>query len=236
MPLRAASNYHRRMSRHKELLARYFEPEQFLRCFDSRAGGGVLFVETHRSLELNEQVTVIAEFPMEGYSFRLQGRVAARRRGSQLPLLPAGVEVVLAPDQRPTLEKIFAHIEGKQIDFAKRSALRLPVAIEIAYKHEKGWVREFVEDIGTGGVFVKTDRPLQKGSVIDCKLKLPGSFRALKLPARVAWQSTDRIPRGMGLEFIFDKESQQRRLAAFISEIRRRQREAIERSTSKIGR
>ena len=57
---------------------------------------------------------------------------------------------------------------------------------------------DLIEDLGKGGVSIRTMSPLQVGSSTRLRFRLPGAKREVEADARVTW-SDRRI--GMGLQF-----------------------------------
>lgn len=62
-------------------------------------------------------------------------------------------------------------------------------------------------DASLGGMFVRTDDPLNEGETFFLNLKLPGEKDALKIRCQVAWvrketRDPDRKPVGMGVKFL----------------------------------
>ena len=62
------------------------------------------------------------------------------------------------------------------------------------------------KNIGTGGLFVATERPCQVGSQVAVKLTLPAQPRAISVGAEVRWtregEPSASHPSGMGLRFV----------------------------------
>jgi len=222
------------MPRHKELLASYPRRESFLAHFPREGTTGVLFVETARPLKLSEPVTVLVDFPGQERSFRLQGRVVSRRRASRQPPLPPGVEVVLAPDQAPTLQLVLDHVAGKQVRFVPRRSGRVQTTCEISYRSDDAFVQEFSEDISEGGTFVRTERLLPIGTALECRLKPPGYLLGIKVSARVTWHREQGQPRGMGLQFVFSSASQRRKLERLVKRLRQRQGDTLNRTMKRL--
>jgi type IV pilus assembly protein PilZ len=222
------------MQRGKLLTARYPQKEKFLEVFQRRGPAGVLFLESGRKLELSDAVVLLVDFPTEARSFKLHGRVIARRHASRNRELPAGVEVQFAADDAGTLQLILNHAEGKQVDFFPRQGHRLPCAIEIAYRQDADFAREFTEDISEGGTFVQTDRRLPVGTVLECRLKPPGYLLGIKITGRVAWLKETGAGRGMGIEFLFSDDRQRAKIQKLVSRLAARQARAVKKGMERI--
>jgi len=58
-------------------------------------------------------------------------------------------------------------------------------------------------NVGAGGMFVATDRPLRVGERLTVELELPGFLRPMAVEAEVRWvQATDGQSSGVGLRFV----------------------------------
>ena len=103
--------------------------------------------------------------------------------------------------------------DGSSKRIHPRSALTLLVQYHFESLDE--FVSEYAEDVSLGGMFIKTDTPPPKGSVIFLQFSLSDGSKLVEGLAKVAWclspaeaEASDRIA-GMGVQFIhFDEESQ----------------------------
>jgi type IV pilus assembly protein PilZ len=207
------------MPRKKEVVARYPKKEKLLLDFKRRGPLGVLFVETGRMLKLSEAVTVVVEFPQDKRSFRVQGEVVSRRRASVEPPLPPGVDVEFPSEENKTVQMVLDHATGKQVDFKDRSSRRLHCSCVVSYRHDRGFVHEFAEDLGEGGTFIRTDNFYPVGTEVDCKLKPPGYLVGIKLRGRVAWLKETGHPKGMGIEFLFTSDRQRKKVRDLVNRL-----------------
>jgi type IV pilus assembly protein PilZ len=218
----------------KTITARFPIRQAFMEAFSRRGPRGVFFVETTRRLEIAEQVTVVVEFPTDHRSFRLNGKVVARRRGSREPVLPPGVEVEFPADENQTLQLILDHSEGKTINFVDRRSRRMACSFVVSYGRNDEFVREFAEDIGEGGTFIRTEQLLPVGTRVLCKLKPPGYLLGVRLWGRVAWLKTTGQPKGMGVEFIFSNERQRKKIREIVHRLILQRSKQIEKQMKKL--
>jgi c-di-GMP-binding flagellar brake protein YcgR len=78
-------------------------------------------------------------------------------------------------------------------------------------------------DISEGGCFVVVDLALPVGSLVDVRLRAPGSlFGWMTLRAYVQWRRQQAGRDGMGLEFRFASERQKQKLAKLVAVLRER--------------
>ncbi len=90
-------------------------------------------------------------------------------------------------------------------DRPKRRFRRRTVRILVEYRSDTGLRRETATTLGAGGLFIETDAPVAKGSLIKLRFQVAeaGSFHEIE--GRVAWskgvaEGTVGTP-GMGVEF-----------------------------------
>ena len=221
------------MAAKKTITARYGKKENLLGDFTRNGPRGVLFIETGRQMELAEQVLVVIEFPAEKRSFRLQGKVIARRRSSR-ESLPPGAHVEFPADENPTLQLVLDHAEGKEIDFIDRRGKRMPCSFVVSYRSDEDFVREFAEDIGEGGTFIRADDIFEVGTEVECRLKPPGYLMGLKIKGRVAWVKKTGQPKGMGVEFIFASERQRKKVREVVKKLVAEQTRQVKKKMMKI--
>ena len=82
--------------------------------------------------------------------------------------------------------------------FNRRSSPRVVLGIPVAYRYGNTIAAALTLNLSRGGVAVRTTSPLEPGSRLRVRLRLPGAKREIDAEARVAW--TDRRV-GMGLQF-----------------------------------
>jgi uncharacterized protein (TIGR02266 family) len=209
---------------------RYSFAEALFDDFRREGQTGILFVKTGRRVTLGQDLTVVVEFPVERRTFRLRGQVVSARRGSREPALPGGIEVAFPSGQNHIVQMLLDHASGKQVDFIVRKTKRVLCAVEVNYRTDTGFVREFAEDLSEGGTFIRTDEIFAVGTEIACKLKPPGYLLGVKLRARVAWVSRTKAPKGMGLEFLFDSDRQRKKIRDICRRLAEEHSAKVERS------
>ncbi|MBC8434076.1 cyclic nucleotide-binding domain-containing protein [Desulfobacula sp.] len=89
----------------------------------------------------------------------------------------------------------------------RRKSPRIPKTLALSFKSKAGFIKAFSEDISTGGMFIKTTKPLAKGEQFILKLKLPDASETIKINCEVSWNRTEtsdpvKQPLGMGINFI----------------------------------
>ena len=102
-----------------------------------------------------------------------------------------------------------------------RSGQRVPIQLLVDYKADGHYLFDFCRDLGTGGVFIQTPRPLPTGSDIDLTFTIPDSKETLSTKGTVIWAQApvtgrkDLVP-GMGVQFSGFTGEQRRVLEEFV--------------------
>ena len=107
---------------------------------------------------------------------------------------------------------------GKGAD--NRHTQRVPVQLLVDYRCGGHYLFDFCRDLGTGGVFIQTDKPLSSGSSVDLTFTLPDSKETLVAKGKVIWVQNevpgrDLIP-GMGVQFDTFSPEQRQLLEDFV--------------------
>ena len=97
--------------------------------------------------------------------------------------------------------------------FPRREHARVVMGIPVSYRVGKTITAALAMDLSGGGMAVRTNNPLVRGTVMKVKFALPGSRRELDAEAVVCW-SVQRA--GMGMRFTKIKESDQRLIDDFV--------------------
>src|SRR3954463_13364928 len=83
-------------------------------------------------------------------------------------------------------------------NFNRRSSPRVVLGIPVAYRFANTIAAALTLNISKGGLAIRTMSPLQQGSKVRARFRLPGSKRDIEGESRVSW-SDRRV--GMGLQF-----------------------------------
>lgn len=115
--------------------------------------------------------------------------------------------------------------DTKTVDLATakegRSGRRIPIQLLVDYKSGGSYLFDFCKDLGTGGVFIQTDKPLPTGTTIDLTFTIPDSKETLVTKGTVIWVQSpvsDRedLVAGMGVQFSGFSGEQRRILENFV--------------------
>jgi len=95
----------------------------------------------------------------------------------------------------------------------RRRFPRTPLSLLVQYRFNsfEDFLAEYSVNISPGGMFIKTDKPLDEGSMVYLQFSLKDGSRLIEGMGKVVRVNPpgvkDRIP-GMGVEFVnFDEES-----------------------------
>ncbi len=94
---------------------------------------------------------------------------------------------------------------GRECRESGRAALELTVE----YERLNALLSDYTHNISQGGTFIRTDRPLQVGTVLSFTIQAPQLTDGIVLRGVVRWvvevaHSRSSRPAGMGIAFIYD--------------------------------
>ncbi len=89
------------------------------------------------------------------------------------------------------------------LDKEKRVHKRAAVKVEITFKTGKQLMTSYMQNVSSGGLFIKTETPLPLNTEIVLNLRLPGSYRLFKTKGLVVWVSPPGGKKlsGIGVQF-----------------------------------
>ena len=97
----------------------------------------------------------------------------------------------------------------------RRRETRAPIELKVEYKRLNTFFYDYTKNISKGGTFIKTDRPLDTGTMFIFKLQLPVRPEPIRLRGEVRWvvrpgdpittaTAPDRQDPGMGIRFLYE--------------------------------
>ena len=100
----------------------------------------------------------------------------------------------------------------------RRREQRAPIELKVEYKRLNTFFSDYTKNISKGGTFIKTDKPLDVGTVFLFRLQLPAPASALAFRGEVRWVVKEGAPPppgveaghglGMGIRFVYDSPEQ----------------------------
>jgi uncharacterized protein (TIGR02266 family) len=98
-------------------------------------------------------------------------------------------------------------------NFNRRANARVPVAVPVSFQSGGVIAGARTQDMGRGGVAIRTLDPLPLGTVVELTFRLPGLAKDITAAGRVAW-SDRRV--GMGIQFERLTAEAQQLLGSFV--------------------
>lgn len=106
----------------------------------------------------------------------------------------------------------------------RRGSERADLVVRVDYKSIDDLFSEFASNINEGGIFVETESPPERGTLVDLQFRLPGSdqpVRARGTVVRVTGRDSGDSP-GMGIEFEELDSDSRERINDMVRELRAR--------------
>jgi type IV pilus assembly protein PilZ len=114
-------------------------------------------------------------------------------------------------------------------DEDRRREARAPIELKVEYKRLNTFFYDYTKNISKGGTFIKTEKPLDIGTIFLFKLMLPAQAAPLALRGEVRWVVKDGAPLppqvaaghdpGMGIKFVYDTAEQREQLEAVVEKM-----------------
>ena len=111
-------------------------------------------------------------------------------------------------------------------DDDRRREARAPIELKVEYKRLNTFFYDYTKNISKGGTFIKTEKPLDVGTIFLFKLMLPSQPEPLALRGEVRWVVKDGAPlppqvaegheAGMGIKFVYDSPQQREQLESVV--------------------
>lgn len=106
----------------------------------------------------------------------------------------------------------------------RRGGPRATIELSVEYKRLNTFFADYTRNISKGGTYIRTDRPLPRGTELAFALSVRELPEPLRLKGRVVWtvsvedQTEDR-PAGMGIEFVYDTDEERARVDAVVERL-----------------
>ena len=149
-------------------------------------GGGVEVVRALRNVERGRHVPVLV----------FSGTIASAEEVRELAALGVAGYVNEYSAVQHILPALAPHLFPD--NFNRRGSPRVVLGIPVSYRFDNTIAAALTLNISKGGLAVRTMSPLQQGSKVRTRFRLPGGKGEIETESRIAW--TDRRI-GMGLQF-----------------------------------
>ena len=109
-------------------------------------------------------------------------------------------------------------------DFTSRTEPRVVKALPLVFKSKASFIQAYTTDISAGGLYIKTENPLPKGSHFNLKLQIPDRQEPINTKAEVMWsckkgEVTPERPAGMGVKFSEISPTDQKFIKQYVSKV-----------------
>ncbi|MCD6298153.1 MAG: TIGR02266 family protein [Deltaproteobacteria bacterium] len=114
-----------------------------------------------------------------------------------------------------TVTRRFQKILERLYDQGGRTEPRVPKVLSLTYKERGAFINAYTDNASNGGLFIKTEKPLEVGFQFILRLQLPGVPNPLQIKSEVRWArppekaQPDQSP-GMGIQFLEISENDTR--------------------------
>jgi len=96
-----------------------------------------------------------------------------------------------------------------------RKDLRINCLISVDYSDSDRFFKDYIQDISSGGVFIKTRESFSIGDEIVLSMSLSGDENAFRMPAEVVRTSAE----GIGVRFKIQSQVQEDIITSFVNEV-----------------
>ena len=113
----------------------------------------------------------------------------------------------------------------------RRDEDRAAITLKVDYKRLNTFFADYTKNISKGGTFIRTTKPLEVGTEFIFVLTVPEPTLEnlpvrLELTGEVKWvvpesAATDEKPAGMGIQFLFENETERDRVEQFVADLMR---------------
>jgi type IV pilus assembly protein PilZ len=114
-------------------------------------------------------------------------------------------------------------------DEERRREARAPIELKVEYKRLNTFFYDYTKNISKGGTFIKTEKPLDIGTIFLFKLMVPSREAPLALRGEVRWVIKEGSPRppnipadhepGMGIRFMYEGTDQRQALEEMVEKM-----------------
>ena len=124
--------------------------------------------------------------------------------------------------QRMPIDRLVEFLNELEMAAAERSKLdgdrkdlRINCLISVDYSDSNRFFKDYIQDISSSGVFIKTREPFSIGEEIVLSLSISEDDSAFRIPAEVVRTSPD----GIGVRFKVESQVQEDIIASLVEEV-----------------
>ena len=116
----------------------------------------------------------------------------------------------LASDFRQLLVTLVRRLKKTTDDLVRASSLletKASGTVKMSFESESDFFRAYIGNLAKGGLFVKTGKIFPVDTLLNVEFSLPNSNQVIHTTGKVVWtrskdKSSEKIPPGMGIQFI----------------------------------
>ncbi|MCJ7596707.1 MAG: TIGR02266 family protein [Desulfobacterales bacterium] len=121
-----------------------------------------------------------------------------------------------------SMARKFEKMFGRITDFSTRQEVRVPKSLSLTYRDDQAFINAYTGNVSSGGLYIKTDKPLGQGEQFLLNLHVPALREPLKIKCEVAWSRTEaEAPAGeapgMGVRFLEMSKSDRESLNTYLT-------------------
>jgi Tfp pilus assembly protein PilZ len=205
------------------LLSRFRDGAEFLNRYRDEFLYGGIFYPSRSLITPGEVVVLDCRMPGLGDHMLVRGLVAWHRRGRRSEGVRAGLGIEFLASEQDKRDYLLALARGELDGAAQRRHRRLPVELPVDWRIPAEAERHIslVDDISTGGAFIRTVEQPPTGTPVVLDLVPPGGSAPQSIEARVAWTRSTPGQEGVGVEFRCRDIAGLRRLRELVKRLER---------------
>jgi len=124
-----------------------------------------------------------------------------------------------------TLVRRLRKTTQRLVSLPRRIGKRVSGKINISFKKADDFFKSYIANFGQGGLFIHTTKNLPVGSLLDLEFNLPDSNQEITTKGKVMWirpqdMSTEKMPPGMGIQFINMNPNHSKLLKNYLAKFR----------------
>ncbi|MCD6266378.1 MAG: TIGR02266 family protein [Deltaproteobacteria bacterium] len=124
-----------------------------------------------------------------------------------------------------TLVRRLRKTTQRLVSLPRRIGKRVSGKINISFKKADDFFKSYIANFGQGGLFIHTTKNLPVGSLLDLEFNLPDSNQEITTKGKVMWirpqdMSTEKMPPGMGIQFINMNPNDSKLLKNYLAKFR----------------
>jgi len=122
------------------------------------------------------------------------------------------------------MSRRFEKMVNRVVEFSSRTEARVQKTLSLTYKDNLAFVRAYLTNVSTGGLFIKTDKPLSQGEQFLLRLQVPEISDPLRISCKVVWTrssigATPRESPGMGVKFVEMSKKDREALRQYLGKV-----------------